>query len=91
MSFWITRSTIFLDALPQDSGYVLVYLRNVQWGLPWPPFDPYDPDTGQRLGVSGAAIDPTLDGPDALVLAELVINEAGRAPPTLHRRRRRSP
>jgi 4-amino-4-deoxy-L-arabinose transferase-like glycosyltransferase len=26
-------------ALPQDTGYVLVYLRNVQWDKPWPPFD----------------------------------------------------
>ncbi|HEU4326206.1 MAG TPA: glycosyltransferase family 39 protein [Roseiflexaceae bacterium] len=28
-------------ALPQDTGYVLVYLRNVQWGVPWAPFDEY--------------------------------------------------
>ncbi|MBK9940062.1 MAG: glycosyltransferase family 39 protein [Kouleothrix sp.] len=28
-------------ALPPKAGYVLVYLRNSQWGRLWPPFDQY--------------------------------------------------
>lgn len=27
--------------LPRSAGYVVVYVRNVQWDLPWPPFDEF--------------------------------------------------
>jgi hypothetical protein len=27
--------------LPRKAGYVVVYIRNIQWNAPWPPFDQF--------------------------------------------------